>query len=146
VALFVLNVIVEEFLAENDLYRRAGRVMQITATKVATACVFDGRTDQVPPGLEAVSGSPAALPVSRGLPRRIVYRARRISPRRSVVQLIGSTWLKDRFSGSARFADRRVTRERDAISPRGPILFPVKHIIEVAGTVRDSVTPKTRSV
>ena len=51
--MFVLDVVVEELLAENDLYRRAGRVMQITTTKVATACVFDGRTDQVPSGLEA---------------------------------------------------------------------------------------------
>src|SRR5215472_8821088 len=52
--------------------------------------------------LKRVTGSVVSLPVSRGLPSRMVYSACKIRDRLVNVQAIGSMWANGRFSGSTR--------------------------------------------
>ena len=56
-------------------------------------------------------------------------------PRWASVHATGSGCLYSRFSGSGRFTASRAIRARDAMSPRGAILFPVNRLIVKAGTV-----------
>ena len=48
-------------------------------------------------------------------------------------------------AGSERSTSRRAFRAREARSPRGPMLLPVKNIIAVAATATSSLTPRRRS-
>src|SRR5712691_13134168 len=70
----------------------------------------------------------------------------RILPRLLSVQPIGSWCLNFRFSGSGLSTIKRTDSDRDARSPRGEILFPLKTWIALAATVRFSDMPRMRSV